>query len=257
MRERSSVAELVDDVARPTFLGLLGDQAVFSFICHSDQAARWASLDNSYEFSDLRKSGPTLPHDQASILAYARGISHWQNLNRFCAACGAGATLESAGHVLRCASVKCGRQWFPRTDSAVIMLIERVDSVGKRYCLLGRSAQWPERVYSTLAGFVETGESLEQAVIREVYEEANIHVDNVRYVASQPWPFPQSLMVGFIGTAVTEEIKIDETELAEAYWFQDEEIASFGQWGDESEGPKLPRPDSIARFLIDQWCAAG
>ena len=136
------------------------------------------------------------------------------------------------------------------------MLIERIDSSGKKLCLLGRSPQWPEQVFSTLAGFVETGESLEQAVIREVYEEAGIVVEDVRYVASQPWPFPQSLMVGFVGTAVSSDIQIDTTELEEALWLEADEISTFGNWGDTSVGRKLPRPDSIARFLIDQWMQA-
>ena len=108
-------------------------------------------------------------------------------------------------------------------------------------------------MYSTLAGFVETGESLEEAVAREVHEEAGIVVSNARYLASQPWPFPQSIMLGFIATAESEEITIDENELAEARWFTDQEIATFGSWGDESPGPTLPRPDSIARFLIESW----
>lgn len=253
MRPRITLEPLLQDIAGYTFLGFLDNKAVFSFVCDDKQASSWESIHDNYGFADLRQVGPGLPHAQASVLSYARGISHWQSLNRFCAACGSPGRLQSAGHVLSCTSSVCGRQWFPRTDPAVIMLIERVDPDGRRYCLLGRSAQWPEQVFSTLAGFVETGESLEQAVIREVYEEAGIVVEDVRYVASQPWPFPQSLMVGFIGSAVSSEIKIDPEELADARWFEDSEIATFGQWGDESNGPKLPRPDSIARYLIDQW----
>ncbi|MEM7256164.1 MAG: NAD(+) diphosphatase [Pseudomonadota bacterium] len=253
MRARSSLGSLVQNIHSYTFLGLLEGRAVFSFVCEDDHADLWESINQTYGFADLRRVGPGLPHAQASVLSYARGISHWQSLNRFCAACGTIGQLESAGHVLSCTSATCGRQWFPRTDPAVIMLIERVDTSGRRYCLLGRSPQWPEQVFSTLAGFVETGESLEQAVVREVYEEAGIEVEDVRYIASQPWPFPQSLMVGFIGTAVSSDIKIDPAELADARWFEASEIATFGNWGDDAPGPKLPRPDSIARYLIDQW----
>jgi NAD+ diphosphatase len=254
MPSRAVVGELIDSVSQPTFLGFREETAIFSFVCNEQQAGAWQSIGGGYRFDDLRKSGPSLPHAEASVLAYARGISYWQQLNRFCAACGSAVELSGGGHVLSCSSTDCGRLWFPRTDPAVIMLIERIDSDGSRYCLLGRSAQWSETVFSTLAGFVETGESLEQAVIREVYEEAGVVVENVRYVASQPWPFPQSLMVGFIGTATTQEITVDTTELAEARWFEAQELSTFGQWGDGSDGPKLPRPDSIARHLIDQWC---
>jgi len=148
---------------------------------------------------------------------------------------------------------QCEKQVFPRTDPAVIMLVERVTANGERYCLLGRNPAWPDGVFSTLAGFVETGESLEEAVAREVFEEAGIVVSNARYLASQPWPFPQSIMLGFVATADTCEITIDENELAEARWFTDQEIATFGSWGDDSPGPKLPRPDSIARYLIESW----
>lgn len=159
--------------------------------------------------------------------------------------------------MMRCGSASCEKQLFPRTDPAVIMLVERHTESGERVCLLGRSAAWPKEVYSTLAGFVETGESLEEAVAREVLEEASITVTDVRYMASQPWPFPQSIMLGFIATATSDVIDIDPAELAEAHWFSDKQIADFGNWGDESTGPKLPRPDSIARYLIDSWIKSG
>lgn len=253
MNPRADLPSFIADVETPTFLGLMNNTAVFSYNCDASVAARWETIDDDSRFEDLRVVGPSLPHGHASLLAYSRGISHWQKLNRYCAACGSEARLGNAGHVLMCESSTCGQLWFPRTDPAVIMLIEREDRNGKNYCLLGRSALWPKHVFSTLAGFVETGESLEQAVIREVYEEANITVENVRYVASQPWPFPQSIMVGFIGTATSEEIKIDPAELQDARWFEAGEIRTFGNWGDDGDGPKLPRPDSIARFLIDHW----
>jgi NAD+ diphosphatase len=236
-----------------TFLGMQNGTAIFSVTCDEAQAGLWCELDKQYQFVDLRTIGPVLPAEQAAALAYARGISHWQGQTRFCSGCGSPLNLASAGHMMKCRSVDCGRQWFPRTDPAVIMLVERIDEAGERHCLLGRSPAWPLQVYSTLAGFVETGESLEAAVAREVLEESGIVVENVRYVASQPWPFPQSIMLGFIATARTEEITIDPEELAEAHWFSAKSLDAFGQWGDESAGPKLPRPDSIARFLIDQW----
>ncbi len=236
-----------------TFIGLDGNEAVFVVSCTDQQAGCWQSIVPGSEFSDLRQAGPTLPRDQASILGVARGILHWQQQTPYCSLCGSQNRLSNGGHMMRCSSDACSKQTFPRTDPAVIMLIERMASSGERYCLLGRSHAWPQGVYSTLAGFVETGESLEEAVAREVFEEASIHIKDVRYLASQPWPFPQSIMLGFIATATTDEIQIDPVELAEARWFSDKEIATFGDWGDQAPGPKLPRPDSIARFLIDSW----
>lgn len=236
-----------------TFLGLADSCPVFAVNCSAQQADCWQALEADGQFIDLRTIGPALPKSQAPTLAYARGLFHWQQQNPFCALCGSENKLVSGGHMMCCTSAPCAKQLFPRTDPAVIMLIERVSDSGERLCLLGRSPAWPLEVYSTLAGFVETGETLEEAVAREVFEEAGVKIKDVRYVASQPWPFPQSIMLGFIATATTEEITIDPVELAEACWFSETEIDGFGNWGDESAGPKLPRPDSIARYLIESW----
>lgn len=236
-----------------TLLGIRDGQAIFAVCCDSDSAELWQSVEPNAQFADLRTTGPLLSRDQAGILAYAKGIVYWQQNSGFCARCGGPNYLSHAGHAMQCEH--CNKMIFPRTDPAVIMLVERIAASGERYCLLGRNPAWPERVFSTLAGFVETGESLEEAVAREVHEEAGVVVDNARYLASQPWPFPQSIMLGFIATATSEEISIDEDELAEAHWFSDSEIATFGNWGDDSDGPKLPRPDSIARYLIESWRA--
>lgn len=239
-----------------TFLGLEGGeggQAVFAVNCTEREADIWQTLDSNSSFVDLRLVGPALPESQAPVLAYARGILHWQRQNPFCALCGSKNDLVNGGHMMCCSSVECAAQLFPRTDPAVIMLVEHVSDTGKRRCLLGRAPSWPEGVFSTLAGFVETGETLEEAVAREVFEESGVRVGDVRYIASQPWPFPQSIMLGFIATAMTDEIEIDPVELAEARWFSATDIAGFGNWGDQLAGPKLPRTDSIARYLIDSW----
>jgi len=236
-----------------TLLGVNDGVGLFAVDCDDEIAAQWQDIEAKGEFADLRTIGPLLPRQQAAILAYAKGILYWQQNSGFCARCGGANRLIHAGHAMQCE--QCDKLIFPRTDPAVIMLVERLTQTGERCCLLGRSPAWPEGVYSTLAGFVETGESLEEAVAREVHEEAGIVVSNARYLASQPWPFPQSIMLGFVATADTEEITLDENELAEARWFTDQEIAKFGSWGDDTPGPKLPRPDSIARFLIDSWRA--
>ena len=150
---------------------------------------------------DLRSAGASLPAFDAGLFAYARGLAHWQRQNRFCSACGAALAFEAGGHRARCTNPQCGIAHFPRTDPAVIMIV----SDGAR-CLLGRGPKWPERRYSTLAGFVEPGETLEDAVRREVFEEAGVRVGECDYHSSQPWPFPASIMLGF--TAHAEDAKI-------------------------------------------------
>ncbi len=233
------------------FLGIKDDTPYFSVSCNDSTALAWTRHYPESCFTDLRSLGGTLQGSIASILAYSRGLDHWHSNNCYCSKCGGKTRIEAAGHMMKCQA--CGAETFPRTDPAVIMLVEHCDSAGHKRCLLGRSPAWPEGCYSTLAGFVETGESIESAVIREVFEETAITVSNPVYVTSQPWPFPQSLMLGFTATAEDADILLDQHELADAKWYSVEEIASFGEWADDSSGPKLPRVDSIARFLIDNW----
>ena len=186
--------------------------------------------------------GPALPADEGALLAYARGLAWWQGNARFCERCGHPLRSENGGHVRRCTNPDDAHSTFPRTDPAVIMLVvHEPDGGGAPRCLLGRSPAWPEGVFSTLAGFVEPGESLEQAVSREVFEESAVRTTDVRYVASQPWPFPRSIMLGFEAVATSTAIDVDPVELADARWFTREELVTFGNWGDAGEGPKLPR----------------
>ena len=138
----------------------------------------------------LRQIGPVIPADEGAILAHARGMMTWHQRHGFCGVCGAPTEVSHGGYQRNCTN--CNAQHFPRTDPAVIMLVHKGDN-----CLLGRTHQFPRRIYSTLAGFVEPGECLEEAVAREVFEEAGVRVGEVRYMASQPWPFPSSLMLGF------------------------------------------------------------
>jgi NAD+ diphosphatase len=194
---------------------------------------------------ELRSVGTLLTADEAAILAYARAMLHWHARNGHCPACGAPATVMQGGHLRRC--VRCGADHFPRTDPAVIVLVTSGDR-----CLLGRSARFPPGMYSTLAGFVEPGESLEETVRREVLEESGVEVDAPVYRSSQPWPFPQSLMLGFRAEARTTKIRLDPEELEDARWVTRAELRDA-----ERRPVRLPNADSIARFLIEEWLAEG
>ena len=207
-------------------------------------------------FAHLRHVGPALDHEQAALLGYANGIIAWHRRARFCGECGAPTEAAEGGFVRNCTADECGAHIYPRTDPAVIMLVVLPPSDGRpARCLLARHPRLPAGMYSTLAGFVEPGESLEEAVVREVREETGVQVDAVRYIASQPWPFPASLMIGFRARATTERIEIDPEELGEARWFTAEEVAAFGDSTDDHASFRLPRRDSIARSLVDGWVA--
>lgn len=192
----------------------------------------------------LRAAGLSLPAYEAGLFAYAKGLSHWQRETRYCARCGSPVVITAAGHRATCTNPDCGRVHFPRTDAAVIMLVEYQGA-----CLLGRGPSWPPGRYSTLAGFVEPGESLEDAVRREVAEEAGVIVDEVRYHSSQPWPMPASLMVGFIATASSHEITLNDGELEEARWFTPQQIVEGLADGSFLASPAL----SVSYQLLSHW----
>ncbi len=216
------------------------------FLGHRDGLGHAAVLvdrvDQSLQPVSLRMLGPTVAPEDASLAVHAVGLSRWHQTHRFCARCGAGTVVGQAGHTRECPS--CGATHFPRTDPAVIMLVTDGDRA-----LLGRQPSWPELRFSTLAGFVEPGESLPDAVRREVMEEVGIEVGDVEFAGSQPWPFPSSLMLGFYGTALTHEITVDHTEIAEARWFTRAEITDLTATGDLMLPPIL----SISRWLVENW----
>jgi NAD+ diphosphatase len=191
----------------------------------------------------LRDVGPRLSPLDAGLVVQAQALAEWHRAHRFCPRCGGGLLVSGGGYVLRCES--CDRQHFPRTDPAVIMLVTDAED----RCLLGRQPAWPPGRFSTLAGFVDPGESLEQAVAREVMEEAGVEVDGVTYFGNQPWPFPSSLMVGFFARAVTTEIVVDAVELEAARWFSREEVRAQTEAGTLV----LPGGISISRSLIEAW----
>lgn len=222
-------------------LGRYGDINVFAY---EIEAAEPPQIESGTRFEDLRVLASILSPAEAGILGYARGMVLWRARHRFCGICGAATLAARGGHVLICANPVCRHEQFPRTDPAVIVLV----SDGER-ALLGRQASWPVGRYSTIAGFVEPGESLEDAVAREVFEETGIEVDQIEYHSSQPWPFPSSLMLGFTAHALTTQILRRDDELEDAQWFTRADVAS-GR-------PLVPPGVSISFRLIEHWFDAG
>jgi NAD+ diphosphatase len=197
------------------------------------------------ETLDMRTLASELPERETGLAAYAAALLNWHRRHRFCSNCGNPTDSVDAGHERRCPA--CGAHHFPRTDPVVIMRVLRGDSL-----LLGHKPEWAEQRYSVLAGFVEPGETLEQTVRREVLEEAGVAIGEVEYVASQPWPFPSSLMLGFEAYAVEDGAPphADGHELTDVRWFAREEVLAAAR---DEGGIVLPPPLSIARRLIDGW----
>jgi len=213
-----------------------------SFIDDSEQ--RHPALPQDQRFAELRRIMARLTPAEAELIVTAQGLFAWHRYHAFCANCGQKTTVTQAGWQRRCPD--CARVHFPRTDPVVIMLITRGNKL-----LIGRSPQWPEGMYSLLAGFMEPGETVEAAVRREVYEETRIRVGPVGYLASQPWPFPSSLMIGCWGHAISDEITIDEVEIEDAKWVTREEITD--SWANKSSVLIAARKGAIAHFLIKNW----
>jgi NAD+ diphosphatase len=242
----SDAQELVDDLqAAAILLGTQDGRAYFAVdLSGIDSPEEGFLLAQRGHFVSLRAVGPFLDRASGGLLALAQAMVYWHQQHRFCGACGCPTRGEEAGHWLRCTSESCGVLHFPRTDPAIIVRVTHEDR-----CLLGRQSRWPERRYSVLAGFVEPGESLEDAVCREVYEEAGVRVGQVKYDSSQPWPFPASLMVGFFARAFDASIRIDGDELDDVRWFSRRQLDN-----DIKAGEVLLPPDiSLARHLIDGW----
>jgi NAD+ diphosphatase len=191
----------------------------------------------------LRDVGAHLSDADAGLFAHAAALEQWHARHVRCPLCGAATVVALAGHIRRC--VDDASEHYPRTDPAVIMLVTDADD----RCLLGRQPSWPAGRMSTLAGYVEAGETLEHAVVREVFEEVGITVGDARYVASQPWPFPSSLMLAFTAKATTTELTIDGDEIAEARWFSRQELRTAITGG----SLRLPMSASVAFYLIDGW----
>lgn len=233
---RQQVAPMVNDDDL-IFLGLFKNRPAFALPISASTTMPFRELG---EFHDLRYLGTVLPADEANLVAHARALVLWHASQVFCGVCGSSARPEAAGNSRICLNDECRREIFPRVDPAIIVLVSKGDR-----CLLGRQPRWPEGRYSTIAGFVEPGESLEDAVRREVYEETNIRVGQVAYHSSQPWPFPSSLMLGFTAEGLSSDVVLNDGELEDAQWFTRKEL--------RSGFPKLPFRISIARRLVDHW----
>jgi NAD+ diphosphatase len=225
------------DPQESIFLGMFHGKPAFAVAIGGNDNA---PFQESGEFHDLRYLGNVLPPDEANLAAHAIALIVWHRSQKFCGLCGAHTLPESGGNSRLCTSDDCTKRIFPRVDPAIIVLVEDGNE-----CLLGRQTSWPEGRYSTIAGFVEPGESLEDAVRREVWEETNIEVGSVNYHSSQPWPFPSSLMLGFTAFARSREIRLNDGELEDAQWFTRKEL--------RSGFPKLPYRLSIARRLVEDW----
>lgn len=226
-----------------TFLGLAAGRAWFALVVDEAQAELFVSLTGARRMS-LREAGLILEAFDAGLFAYAKGITHWQRQMRFCSQCGAPTLVVASGHRVQCTNPDGAHMHFPRTDAAIIVIVEDGDA-----CLLGRQRGWPPGRYSTLAGFIEPGESLEDAVRREVREESGVEVLHASYHSSQPWPLPASLMVGFTATARTREIRLRDDELEDARWFTVDDIVQ----GMASGTLGVPPPLSVSYRLIEHW----
>ncbi len=254
MKRRRAVALLPKQIARgkiplerTVLMGCDERHTYFALRCEaeSDPLADFPRVDDAL-FEDLRKVGPVLADWDASLLAYAKGMCYWHERHRYCGVCGSATINAKAGHLRICNAPGCAAVHFPRTDPAIIVLVHSDDQ-----CLLGRQSRWPKDVYSTLAGFVEPGESAEQAVVREVVEETGVRIDRLFYHSSQPWPFPSSLMLGFHAQAAWQPIGGNDRELEDARWFTREPLSRAMA----GHGPlRLPPAFSISRKLMEDWC---
>lgn len=227
------------------FLGMRDGKALFAVEILETEAEQLAAV--GYTFIDVRSIAMQMHGPDLAILGHARSMMSWHLKNRFCGTCGTRTLLQRGGVSRKCGDDGCNAEFYPRNDPVVIMLGHRGDK-----CLLGRQHRFPPRMYSALAGFLEHGESLEEAVRRELFEESGINVGKVEYVASQPWPFEQSIMIGCLAEALNEDIVVDAEELDDARWVSAKDIGRALKGGVDS-AIAVPPDMAIAHHLIKHW----
>jgi len=231
---------LIDRASEIVWLGRADGRDVFAVdVSGEADPLGAAGVGGRAELQDLRMLGGLIPAEEAELLAYARGILHWHQRHRHCGACGQLTRPKEGGHVRECPG--CTLKHFPRTDPAVMVLVTRGDS-----CVLARQPGWPQGMYALVAGFVEPGESIEDAAHREVKEELGVGIGEVAYLRSQPWPFPSSLMIGFSAEAEGDTLTVDHEELEDARWFTRTEL-------ENPVGFFFPPAYSLAHQLIRRW----
>ena len=236
---------------RLIFLGLRGEEPHFTVdITDNGPAARDLQESGEWRFEDARSATEYLSGTDSGIVAQARIQVNWHSRNGFCSICGHETFIKRGGQARQCSN--CNTEHFPRTDPVVITLVS-----DKERCLLGQSRgrAFGRKMYSALAGFMDQGESIEEAVVREIGEEAGIQIENIRYHSSQPWPFPWSLMIGCHADAVTTEVVMDDEEMADVRWFQREEVLLALEG--KNQNLEVPAPIAIAHHLIKAWATHG
>ena len=256
------VDALADDplAGEVVFLGLDGEAGRFATGLDGEadptEAGTGPPLEGAGAFEEVRGLASRLPANETSIAAQARTLVGWHDRHRHCARCGTPTVLADGGYRRDCPDAACGARHFPRTDPVVIMMVVKGDKA-----LLGRQSFWAPGMFSTLAGFVDPGETIEEAVRREVFEETGVRVGDVMYHSSQPWPFPSSLMIGCIGQAVSEDLNVDTREVEDAAWFTRDQVREgirLARSGPPEDGVfHLPFPASIAHQLAAWWVDDG
>ncbi len=251
-RGRVQVQDFLDAGETTVFLGLMDTIAHFAIdVSAAGTQKTDAPFGDDGKWIDVRSAAQQAPLGDAAILAQARSMIDWHARHKFCAVCGAPSAMNEGGYMRKCSA--CDSQHFPRTDPVIITLVlDRQDR-----CMLGRQAMWPKGNWSALAGFLEPGETIEEAVRREVMEEAGIRIGEARYLFSQPWPFPSSLMIGMWADAETTGIQVDEKELEQARWFERAEITQMLANCYNLQETRLPAPLAIAHQLAKAWIDAG
>ena len=257
--KKNQLENLSSDPNQTIFLGIEGNCPIFIFPIN-DKVKNSFIKSSDVQFEDLRTVTRLISNPDASILAQGRAILDWNDKNNFCGKCGFKTCYAEGGNVRKCSNENCQTLHFPRTDPVVIMLVHKEEK-----CILGRQRSFPNGFYSVLAGLMEPGESIEDAVRREVMEETSIKVDNVFYHSSQPWPYPSSLMIGCFAEAISSNIKIDNKEISEAFWVKKNTIKkainessnknflNYSKSQSFNSELTIPPPMAIAHQLLKSW----